>query len=110
VLDTLDVDGATAALVDQAAAYGRWDLVVGLVERGAPISTTGRTPLHLAAGAGELEVMKVLLDHGADPNAIDPDYHATPAQWAQFLRHPDVAAYLTAAAESRVTPAEPDPD
>ena len=25
-----------ADLVDRAAAYGRWDLVVGLVERGAP--------------------------------------------------------------------------
>ena len=52
--------------------YGRWDLVVGLVERGAPVSTTGRTPLHLAAGAGELAVVQVLLDHGADPTARIP--------------------------------------
>ena len=68
--------------------YGRWDLVIGLVQRGAPVSTTGRTPLHLAAGAGELDVVKVLLDHGADPTAKDPEFHATPLQWAEFLRHP----------------------
>lgn len=94
VLD--DVDAPTAELVDHAARYGRWDLVVGLVERGAPISTTGQTSLHLAAGAGELEVVRVLLDHGADPAAVDPQFHATPRQWADFLRHPEVAAYLAA--------------
>jgi hypothetical protein len=93
-LEASDLETAGAELVDQAAAYGRWDLVVGLVQRGAPISTTGRTPLHLAAGAGELEVVKTLLEHGADPAVIDPEYHATPLQWAEFLRHPRVADYL----------------
>lgn len=95
VLDALDVGSATTDLIDRAAGYGRWDLVVGLVERGAPIRATGRTPLHLAAGAGELEVVKALLDHGADPSATDPEFHATPLQWAQFLHHPAVAAHLT---------------
>ena len=68
--------------------------MVGLVQRGAPVSTTGRTPLHLAAGAGELEVVKTLLDHGADPAATDPEFHATPLQWAEFLHHAPVAEYL----------------
>jgi hypothetical protein len=95
VLDELDREAPTADLVDHAAAYGRWDLVTGLVRRGAPVSTTGRTPLHLAAGAGELDVVKTLLDHGADPAATDPQYRATPAQWADFLRHPHVVAYLS---------------
>jgi ankyrin repeat protein len=72
--------------------------VIALVERGAPMRTTGRTPLHVAAGAGELEVVKVLLDHGADPGATDPEFRATPRQWAQFLRHPTVAAFLAARA------------
>jgi hypothetical protein len=83
-----------ADLVDRAAAYGRWELVVGLVERGAPVTTTGRTPLHVAAGAGELDVVRALLDHGADTTATDPEYHATPHQWAEFLGRPAVAAYL----------------
>jgi hypothetical protein len=81
-------------LVDQAAGYGRWDVVVGLVQRGAPLSTTGRTPLHMAAGAGELAVVQVLLDHGDDPTIKDPEFRATPAQWAELLRHDTVAALL----------------
>jgi hypothetical protein len=95
VLDDLDDASAAGELVDQAARYGRWDLVVGLVERGAPVATTGRTPLHMAAGAGELDVVKLLLDRGADPTAIDPEFRATPLQWADFLRRADVAAFLT---------------
>ena len=94
VLDEFERDPPSSELVDQAAGYGRWNLVIGLVQRGAPISTTGRTPLHLAAGAGELEVVKTLLDHGADPAATDPEFHATPRQWAEFLHHPPVAEYL----------------
>jgi len=94
VLDEFDLETPTSDLVDQAASYGRWDLVIGLVQRGAPTNNTGRTPLHLAAGAGELEVVKTLLEHGADPAATDPEFHATPLQWAEFLRRPLVAEYL----------------
>ena len=95
VLDDFDLENPTADLVDQAASYGRWDLVTGLVQRGAPISTTGRTPLHLAAGAGELEVVMTLLDKGADATATDPDFRATPLQWAEFLNRGSVAKYLS---------------
>ena len=94
VLDAFGDQVPTSDLVDHAASYGRWDLVVGLVQRGAPVSATGRTPLHLAAGAGELAVVKTLLDHGADPTVTDPEFHATPLQWAEFLGHPNVAEYL----------------
>jgi hypothetical protein len=93
VLDVLD--DPTAELVDRAASYARWDLVTALVRRGAPISTTGRTALHLAAGAGEIQVVKTLLRAGADPTATDPDFHATPRQWAEFLGRANVTAYLT---------------
>jgi len=94
LLDAVDAPNLPAEVVDRAAAYGRWDLVLGLVERGAPVSTTGRTALHMAAGAGEGTVVTALLAQGADPSARDPEYHATPRQWAEFLRHPDVAALL----------------
>ena len=94
VLDDLGDVVPGAELVDHAARYGRWDLVVGLVERGASVPTTGRTPLHIAAGAGELAVVKLLLDRGADAAATDPDFHATPLQWAEFLHHQDVVDFL----------------
>ena len=95
VLDDLGDGDLSADLVDHAARYGRWDLRIGLVRRGAPLPTTGRTPLHLAAGAGELAVVKTLVDQGADLTAIDPTFGATPLQWAQFLHHENVVDFLT---------------
>jgi hypothetical protein len=94
LIDEFDGRPPPAGLVERAAAYGRWDLVIGLVERDAPLAPTGRSALHLAAGAGELDAVKVLLDHGADPDATDPEFHATPVRWAEFLHHDAVAAYL----------------
>ena len=95
VLDEFDSETPTADLVDYAAAYGRWDLVIGLLQRGAPVTQRVEPPLHLAAGAGELEVVKTLLDHGADPAVKDPVFHATPRQWAEFLRRLHVVEYLS---------------
>lgn len=95
VLDDLGDTPPGADLVDHAASYGRWDLVLALVRRGAPVSTSGRTPLHLAAGAGELAVVQELLEAGADPAGKDPEYRATPLQWAQFLKQARVAEFLT---------------
>jgi ankyrin repeat protein len=80
--------------VDASAPKPYRPVPVQPVERGAPLSTTGRTALHLAAGAGEATVVSRLLDRGADPSARDPEYRATPRQWADFLGHPEVAGLL----------------
>lgn len=99
-----DVAGldATAAgeLMRTAAAYGRWDLVVGLVRAGVEVPTDGRTPLHQAAGAGELAVVQLLVAHGADVAATDPQFHAPPVEWARFLGQHHVVAWLDALAAS----------
>ena len=94
VLHDLGAEPPSADLVDQAARYARWDLVVGLLQRGAPLPTSGTTPLHLAAGAGQVDAVRLLLDHGADPAALDPQFNATPQQWAEFLHRGDVIAVL----------------
>ncbi|HUF34126.1 MAG TPA: DinB family protein [Acidimicrobiales bacterium] len=83
-------------LATTAAAYGRWGLVVDLARLGFPISGPGRTPLHLVAGAGELDVVQALVELGADVDATDPDFNATPIQWAQFLNRSDVVEWLSA--------------
>jgi hypothetical protein len=85
-------------LVGRAAAHGRWDLVVGLVALGFPVDSPGRTALHTAAGAGELEVVQALVAAGADPTATDEQFHATPLQWAQFLHRDAVADWLSSRA------------
>jgi hypothetical protein len=41
-----------------------------------------------------MAAVRALLDAGADATARDPEFHATPAQWAAFLHHPDVEALL----------------
>jgi hypothetical protein len=44
-------------------------------------------------------VVEVLLDHGADPTATDPDFRATPQQWAEFLHRDAVADLLRPAGD-----------
>ena len=85
---------ASSHLIDVAAAYARWDLVIVLVEAGIAASSGGRTPLHVSAGAGRLDVVKLLVERGAVLRAKDPEFHATPAAWAQFLGHDHVAEWL----------------
>jgi ankyrin repeat protein len=50
----------------------------------------GQTPLHVAA---TVEVARLLLEHGADIDALDVDHESTPAQYAIRERQ-DVARYL----------------
>jgi hypothetical protein len=85
---------AASELMRVAAAYARWSLVTALVDAGAAVPTGGTTPLHVAAGAGELEVVQLLVAHGADTSARDPQFKAVPLDWARFLNQRDVVAWL----------------
>lgn len=47
----------------------------------------GATALHYAAEHGHREIVKLLLERGADINARDDRFHATPTGWAiEYLR------------------------
>ena len=47
----------------------------------------GATALHYATEHGRRELVKLLLEHGADINARDDRFHATPTGWAiEYLR------------------------
>ena len=49
-------------------------LLQRIIDKGADVNAqqyNGLTPLHWAAKSGDLKVAKLLMDHGADPNAYD---------------------------------------
>jgi hypothetical protein len=93
LVDAVDA-GSASELMRVAAAYARWELVAALVEADVAIPNDGSTPLHLAAGAGELEVAQILVAHGADTEARDPEFHAPPIEWARFLGQRRVVAWF----------------
>lgn len=95
--DLPDLDQPTATeLMSLAASYARWDLVTALVDAGVVMPTSGRTPLHQAAGAGEFDVVRLLIERGADPEVRDPEFHARAVEWAGFLHQPHVVEWLEA--------------
>ena len=79
-----------------AADIGRWDLVESMVEEGADINetATGRTALHQAASNGDLEMVRFLVERGADVTLKDPVWDATPLEWAQQFSQLEVVEYL----------------
>src|SRR6185503_14057633 len=50
------------------------------------------TPLHNASG--NLAMVKLLIELGADPNVRDRTYHATPLGWATHGQNQEVVDYL----------------
>ena len=96
----------------RAAEQNSYDAVALLIELGFDVNARSRTAsLHEAAMRGNVPVIQLLLDHGADPTIRDTGYDATPAGWAEHHDQPD-AHLLLAALERPDTqatrPAPPD--
>lgn len=53
-----------------------------------------RTPLHHAAAADDVAALRLLVEHGADLEAVDPTFNATPLGWAEFFEKEEAAEYL----------------
>jgi ankyrin repeat protein len=49
------------------------------------------TALHVAANNGAVDIARMLLEAGADPNIHDDKYEATVLGWAQFCGHEELA-------------------
>lgn len=66
-----------------------------LIELGFDVNARSRTaPLHEAAMRGNVAVIQLLLEHGADPNLRDTGYDATAAGWAEHHEQPEAYALL----------------
>jgi ankyrin repeat protein len=83
--------GETALMF--ASMHGEIDVVRRLLARGAQLNHPGWTPLHYAAGTGQLPVVQLLLEHHAYIDAASPN-GSTPLIMAAREQQPEVARYL----------------
>ena len=81
----------------RAAEQDSYEAVALLIELGFDVNARSRTaPLHEAAMRGNVPVIRLLLDHGADPNLHDTGYDATPAGWAEHHEQHEAQQLLEA--------------
>ena len=52
------------------------------------------TALHMTIESGAVEIARLLLDAGADPNIRDDKYRATVPGWAYFFGREDLASLI----------------
>lgn len=89
-------------LILRATELERSEVVPLLAELGFDVNHLKRlTALHQAAFDGNLELVKLLIELGADPTIEDRSYHATPLGWAEHKNQQEVVGYLTAFQHAR---------
>ena len=101
----VDADPYRGTPLTWAAANGRVAAIRRLVALGADVNLLrtfggpdhgeGVTALHLAAQSGRAEAVETLLELGADPTIRDTVHGGTPAGWAEYGCHPELAERLS---------------
>lgn len=85
------------AMLMEAAGAGDLECAQALLDADRALASrydaTGASALHYAAINGRRDMVRLLLEYGADVNARDGQFGATPAGWAiEYLR--EVGGYL----------------
>jgi hypothetical protein len=83
----------------RAVRAGDLAAVKALLDKGVPVDAKfryDRTALSFAADRGHAEIVKLLLDRGANVNAEDTFYKVTPLFWAADHSHVEVVRILLA--------------
>ena len=82
-------------LLQLAAESDKRDAVRLMVKLGFDLNEVSRTTaLHNAAMSGHLEMVKLLIELGANPLIRDGEFNAFPRGWAEYGEHKEVADYL----------------
>ena len=78
------------------ASAGTPDGVRALAAAGGDLDALfgGHTLLHHAAWMGDVELVRALLDCGADPDVVDTEHGTTPLNWAEYGHAAATAAIL----------------
>jgi ankyrin repeat protein len=87
-----------AAALLMAARTGRADVVELLLDLGVlpdTQSADGERALHAAAWADSIAVARLLVERGAEIDARERKYGATPLSWAIYLGKPQLVEYLS---------------
>jgi ankyrin repeat protein len=91
-------------LIVWAASRHAWPAIPLLAELGwdvnararadGPVEQEWETALHAAAGDGEIDAARMLIQLGADPGLRDTRFQATPLGWAEHFGHQAMADFL----------------
>jgi ankyrin repeat protein len=82
-------------LLNLAAESDKRDAIRLMSELGFDLNERKRTvPLHLAAGCGHLEMVKLLIELGADPAVCDEEFGGTALGWAHYSGKVEVMEFL----------------
>jgi ankyrin repeat protein len=75
----------------------RWLLAHGIdVNAKRRMWDLNHTALHMTVESGAIEIARLLLDAGADPNLRDDRHHATALGWAEFFGRDEIAQLIRA--------------
>jgi len=84
-----------AELISRAAETHKLDSIRLMAELGFDVNAMiYSTALHQAAWCGDVTMVKLLLELGADPAIQDRSHHATPLGWATYNGQAEVIAIL----------------
>jgi cytohesin len=73
----------------------RWLLAHGIdVNAKRPMWDCNHTALHMTVETGAIDIARMLLEAGADPNLRDDKFHATALGWAEFFGRDDMAELM----------------
>ena len=82
-------------LLNLAAESDKRDAIRLMATLGFDLNKRKRTaPIHMAAACGHLEMVKLLIELGADPSIRDEEFNGTPLGWAEYSAQTEVINYL----------------